>query len=53
MFFPPLLDHCKDNLNNNAPVIDENTQKYDLTSIVALAQKLQKPEEIFSKLIVL
>lgn len=30
-----------------------NAHKYDLTSIVSLAQKLQKPEQIFSKLIIL
>lgn len=30
-----------------------NKLKEGLTSIVALAQKLQKPEKIFSKLIIL
>lgn len=66
MLFPPLMDHyalvlkCRNHLDkqNNAPIYDEDTLlkihiKHNLTSIVPLAQKLQKPEQIFSKLIIL
>lgn len=38
------------------PQLKQNSEihfKYDLTSIVALTKKLQKSEQIFSKLIVL